>query len=59
MTFTLEPWMTVPLVLTALILCAMAYEKFTNVLVAEDVKAFAIVWAVLMVVSLLSIWSAT
>lgn len=59
MTFTLEPWMTVPIAITAVILCAMAYEKFTNVLVAEDVKAFAIVWAVLMAVSLLSTWSAT
>ncbi len=59
MTLTLEPWMTMPVAITAVILCAMAYEKFTNVLVFEDVKAFAIVWALLMAVSLLSIWSAT
>lgn len=59
MTLTLEPWMTMPIAITAVILCAMAYEKFTNVLVSEDVKAFGIVWAVLMAVSLLSIWSAT
>lgn len=58
MTITLEPWMSVPIAITAVILCAMAYEKFTNVLIADDVKVFAIVWAVLMAVSLLSIWSA-
>lgn len=59
MTITLEPWMTMPIAITVVILCAMAYEKFTNVLAADDVKVFAIAWALLMAVSLLSIWSAT
>lgn len=58
MTLTLEPWMTMPIAITAVIFCAMAYEALTGVLVADDVKAFAVVWAVLMAVSLLSIWSA-
>lgn len=59
MTFTLEPWMTVPLVLTALLIAALLHQALTDVLTRADVVLMGSLWAVLMVVSLLSIWSAT
>lgn len=59
MTFTLEPWMTVPLVLTALLIAALLHQALTDVLIRSDVVLLVGVWAVLMAVSLLSIWSAT
>lgn len=49
----------VPIVLTVLVVLVMLHEVFfLGQLLKEDLKLFLAVWAVLMAVSLASIWSA-
>lgn len=59
MTLTLEPWLIVPVLLTVLLVAALLHQALTDVLTRSDVFLLVGVWAVLIVVSLLSIWSAT